>query len=94
MQLTNQISWQVLASLCLLISGAVLANIISFVMIRKINVRLPEDQRVSCLWWGSEVRKTFKRLYPGDRLVLLLDGCVVMMIVCFVCLVKFWVFAQ
>ena len=76
-----------------MISAAVLANIISFVMIGKINARLPEDQRVSYLWWGTEVRKTFKRLYPGDKFVLLLDGCVVVMIVCFVCLVKFWVFA-
>ena len=93
MQLTNHISWQVPASLCLLISAAVLANIVSFVMIGKINVRLPEDQRVSYLWWGTEVRKTFKRLYPGDRLVLLLDGCVFVMIGCFICLVKYWVFA-
>jgi hypothetical protein len=93
MQLIDHLSWQVLASLCLMISAAVLANIISFIMIGKINVRLPEDQRVSYLWWGTEVRKTFKRLYPGDRFVLLLDGCVVVMIVCFICLVKFWVFA-
>lgn len=93
MQLTDHMSWQVLASLCLMISAAVLANIISFIMIGKINVRLPEDQRVSYLWWGTEVRKTFKRLYPGDRFVLLLDGSVLVMIVCFICLVKFWVFA-
>ena len=93
MQLTDHTWWQVLVPLSLLISSAVLANIISFIMIGKINVRLPEDQRVSYLWWGTEVRRTFKRLYPGDKFVLLLDGCVVMMIICFVCLVKFWVFA-
>lgn len=93
MQLTDRTWWQVLVPLSLLISSAVLANIISFVMIGKINVRLPEGQRLSYLWWGTEVRKTFKRLYPGERLVLLLDGCVVLMVICFICLIRFWVFA-
>jgi hypothetical protein len=72
-------------------STAVLANMISFIMIGKINERLPESERISYFWWGTEVRKRFKQLHPGNKLVFLLDSCVVMMIVCFIFLIKFWV---
>jgi hypothetical protein len=72
-------------------SAAVLANMISYIMIGKINERVPESERISYLWWGTEVRKRFKELYPGNRLVLLLDSCLVAMIVAFILLIKFWV---
>jgi hypothetical protein len=64
---------------------------ISYIMIGKINERVPESERISYLWWGTEVRKRFKELYPGNRLVLLLDSCLVAMIVAFILLIKFWV---
>ena len=73
-------------------SAAVLANMVSFIMIGKINERSPENARISYLWWGTDVRKRFKRLYSGNRLVLLLDSSVVLMFLCFVLLIRFWVF--
>ena len=73
-------------------SFAIFANMISFAMIGKINERVPERQRVSHFWWGTEVRKRFKELYPESRLALLLDLCVVLMVVCFLVLLRVWVF--
>jgi hypothetical protein len=93
MQFTIQISWVVIIAGCLGASAAILANMISFVMIGKINLRLPESERISYFWWGTEVRKRFKHLYPGNRLLFLLDSCLVAMILCFILLVRFWVFS-
>ena len=73
-------------------TAAVLANMISFIMIGKINVLRSERERISYLWWGTGVRKQFKQLYPKSNLVLLLDVCLLMMILCFLSLVRFWVF--
>ena len=92
MQGTMQISWPVIIAVCLGTSSAVFANLISFVMIGKVNERVPESERISYLRWGTEVRRRFKLLYPGNRLVLLLDCCLALMILCFVLGIKFWVF--
>ncbi len=73
-------------------SFAIFANTLYFIMIGKINERVPESERISYLWWGTEVRKKFKQFYPGSRLVLLLDSCLVLMVLCFVFLLRFWVF--
>lgn len=74
-------------------SFAIFANLISFVMICKINERVAESERISYFWWNIEVRKRFKRLYPESKLTLLLDLCFVLMVVCFALLVRFWVFS-
>ena len=66
---------------------------ISFVMIGKINERVPESNRISYFWWGTEVRKKFKQLYPESKLSLLLNLCVILMAVCFLLLLWVWVFA-
>jgi hypothetical protein len=92
MQGTIQISLPAMISVCLGTSGAVLANLISFVMIGKINERVPEDQRISYLWWGTEVRRRFKQLYPGNRLVFLHDCCLAATVLGFFLGVRFWVF--
>jgi hypothetical protein len=92
MQVITQISLPVIFAGCLFASAAVLANMISFMMIGKINERSPENERISYFRWGTEVRMRFKQLYPGSRLVLLLDSCVVMMILCSIFLIRFWVF--
>jgi len=92
MELTTHISWPVICAGCLGASAAVMANMISFVMIGKINERLLESERMSYLWWGTEVRKRFKQLYPGNRLVFLLDSCALMIVLCFIALIRFWVF--
>jgi len=73
-------------------SFAVFANMISFSMIGKINERVPENERISYFWWGTEVRKRFKELYPESRLTLLLDLCVILMVICFLVLLRVWVF--
>jgi hypothetical protein len=92
MQLMALISTPVLIAGCLLASCAVLANLLSFMMIGKINERVSESDRISYFRWGTDVRRRFKQLYPGDRLVLLLDSCVVLMVLCFIFLIRFWVF--
>jgi len=93
MQLTAHIAWPLICAACFGASAAIVANMISFVMIGKINERVPEGDRISYFWWGSEVRKRFKQLYPGNRLVLLLDSCLGVMIICFVLVIKWWVFS-
>jgi hypothetical protein len=92
MQGTIQISLPFVVIGCLFGSAAVFANVISFVMIGKINERVPENERISYLRWGTEMRKRFKQLYPGNRLVLMLDCCVALMILGFVLCIKYWVF--
>jgi hypothetical protein len=77
---------------CLGGSFAILANMLCFIMIGKINERVPQSERISYLWWGGEVRGRFKQLYPGNRLVLLLDSCMVMLVLCFIFLLKVWAF--
>ena len=93
MQLIAQISWPIVLAVCLGATATVLANMISFIMIGKINERLSEKERISYLWWGTEVRKRFKHLYPGNRLILLLDSCFAMMVLCLIFLIRFWVFS-
>jgi len=94
MQGAIQISWPEVIAGCVFASSAVFANWISFGMIRKINERVPENERISYLYLGlgAGVRKRFKQLYPGNKLVLLLDCWVALMILCFVLGIKFWVF--
>lgn len=69
-----------------------LANMISVVMIGKINEHVSENGRVSYLWWGANARKKFRQLYPCNRLVLALDSCVCIMVLCFILAIRFWVF--
>ena len=73
-------------------SFAIFANMICFVMIGKINERVTESERISYFRWGTEVRKRFKILYPESRLTLLLDLCVTLMVICFLVLLRVWVF--
>lgn len=92
MQLIAQLSWPVIVGACVMASAAALANMISLVMIGKINERLPAGERISYILWSSDVRKKFKQLYPSNRLVFFLDACVITMVLCFVLLAKIWVF--
>jgi hypothetical protein len=93
MQLITQISLPVLLAGCIGGSAAAFANMIYFMIIGKINERSPENERISYFWWGTEVRMKFKQMYPGSRLVLLLDSCVVIMILCFIVVIRIWVFS-
>jgi hypothetical protein len=93
MQLSLPIAARAVVIVLLGGSFAIFANMISFVMIGKINERVPENERISYFWWGTQVRKRFKRLYPDSKLTLLLDLCVVLMVACFALLLRFWVFS-
>jgi hypothetical protein len=73
---------------------AIVANTLSFMMIGKINERVPKGDRISYFWWGTEVRRRFKALYPQSRLVTLLDSCVILMTLCFAFSIRFWVFGS
>jgi hypothetical protein len=94
MQLTTLIPLRVIVIALLAGSFAIFANMLSFVMIGKINERVPESERISYFWWGTEVRKRYKHLYPAGKLSLLADLCLILMVVCFLLLVKFWVFGS
>ena len=94
MQLTTLIPLPVIILACLGGSFAVLANMLSFVMIGKINETRAENERISYFWWGTEMRKRFKQLYPENRLTYLLDSCVVLMVLCFALLIRLWVFGS
>ncbi len=94
MQLTTLIPLSVIIAGCLMGSFAVLGNMLYFMMIGKINERVPENERVSYFWWGAEVRKRYKQLYPSTKLVLLADICLILMVPCFIFLVRFWVFGS
>jgi hypothetical protein len=93
MQLMLRIPLSAIIPVCLMATAAILVNMIYFVMIGKINAMLPENERISYFWWGTQVRKRFKQLCPGNKIVLLLDSCVVLMILCFILTIRFWVFS-
>jgi hypothetical protein len=92
MRLTTLITLRVIAIALLGGSFAIFANMLSFIMIGKINERAPENERTSYFWWGTEVRKRYKQFYPASKLALLADLCLVLMVLSFMLLVRFWVF--
>jgi hypothetical protein len=67
---------------------------LSFVMIGKINERVPENERISYFWWSAEVRKRYKLLCPASKLALLADLFLILMVLCFLLLIRFWVFGS
>lgn len=71
---------------------AVLANIFYFLMIGKINERVPESERISFFWWGTEVRKKYKQLYPEGKLASFADAATVLLVLGFLLTVWFWAF--
>jgi hypothetical protein len=92
MRLTTLIPLRVIAIALLGGSFAIFANMLSFIMIGKINERAPENERTFYFWWGTEVRKRYKQFYPASKLALLADLCLVLMVLSFMLLVRFWVF--
>jgi hypothetical protein len=73
-------------------SIAVLGNTLYFLMIGKINERVPERERISYFWWGTEVRKKYKQLCPEGKLASFADAATVLLVLGFVLIVWFWVF--
>jgi len=70
------------------------ANLAALEMAGKINEKLPESKRMSEIWWDSTVRRKFKALYPGDRLVWWYDQFFPVGLLCFLVLLKVWVFRR
>jgi len=91
-QLAIHVSIPVIIAGALMTSAVISANMLSYMMIGKINERVPEKERISYVRWGLGVRKRFKQLYPGHALAYALDCCFVLMAVCIVVLIRFWVF--
>jgi hypothetical protein len=94
MQLTNLIPLRAIVIALLGGSFAIFANMLSFIMIGKINERAPESERISYFWWGTEVRKRYKQYYPASKLALVADLCLILMLLCFLLLIRFWVFGS
>jgi hypothetical protein len=92
MPATFSISLPALITVCIFTSAIVLTNMISLVMIGKINERLPEGKRMSYWGMGINPRKKFKQLYPGNKLVWLHDLCLFLTVISMVGLIRFWVF--
>jgi hypothetical protein len=94
MQLTTLVPLRVIVIALLGGSFAIFANMLSFLMIGKINERVPENERISYFWWGTKVRKRYTQLYPTSKLALLADLCLMLMVLCFLLLIRFWVFGS
>jgi hypothetical protein len=90
--LITEISWPVIIAGCLGTSATVTVNMIYYVMIDKINEKLPESKKIPSFGVTSEVRTKFKNLYPGNKLVVLLDSCWVVIVLSGALIVRFWVF--
>jgi hypothetical protein len=93
-QLTTLVPLRVIAIALLGGSFAIFANMLWFMMIGKINERVPENERISYFWWGTEVRSRYKQLYPAGKLALLTDLCAILMVLFFLLIIRFWVFGS
>jgi hypothetical protein len=74
-------------------SFSVFASLISLAMVGKFNEKVPEAERISYVWWDSSVRTKFKQLYPRSKLTFLLNLCRAMRVLCFLGILRFWVFS-
>lgn len=70
-------------------SFALLANAIIYVMIVRVNSKLPADMRLSYFSYGvGQVKKEYQRLYPGSKLYLLPKLCGAITFVCLLILIS------
>ena len=74
-------------------SFAVAANMIALMIIGQINQNLPQEERISYVWWGTGIRKLHHQFYPKSRLVLLMDLCGICMVICFAAVIWIQAFA-
>jgi hypothetical protein len=64
-------------------SIAIFANFVAVIMVGKVNGRVPENDRISYVWWSSRVVDKYRQLYPTGRLALLLRVAEVSLVVWF-----------
>ena len=48
---------------------ALAANLRAFTIIDQINQKVPEGQKVDWFFWGTEIKKRHRALYPDSKLV-------------------------
>jgi len=62
------------------------ANLVAFAIIGQINQKVPEGKRVNLFFWGTEIRKKHRALYPRSKLVSAMDVCTSLMVLAFLAL--------
>jgi hypothetical protein len=67
---------------------ALTANLLAFTMIDRINQKVPEGQKVHWFFWGTEIKKKHRALYPDSKLVPLLNILTWLLVAAF--LVECW----
>ncbi len=74
-----------------LIGGAfaLAANLVAVTMIDQINRKVPEGQKVHWLFWGTEIKKKHRAIYPDSKLVPAINGLTWLMAACFLVLCWF-----
>jgi len=74
-----------------LIGGAfaLVANLVAFTMIDQINRKVPEGLKVHWLFWGTEIKKKHRAIYPDSKLVSVINGLTWPMAACFLVLCWF-----
>jgi hypothetical protein len=64
-------------------SFAIMGNMLAYVIVGRINERVPESERVSYLKWDLRIRKKHREIYPDSKLVSLFDLCCILMVLSF-----------
>jgi hypothetical protein len=67
---------------------ALSANLLAFTMIDQINQKVPEGQKVHWFFWGTEIKKKHRALYPDGKLVSVLNILTWLLVAAF--LVECW----
>jgi hypothetical protein len=75
-----------LRSSTLFLSKSTCPNLIAFTIIGQINQKVPDDQHVDFFFWGTEIKKKHRALYPDSKLVLAMNICGSLMVVTFLVL--------
>jgi hypothetical protein len=68
------VKYEIIAAICLFLTGvscAIFGNLLLYVIVGRINEKVPENQKVSYLGWHPDkyrrVLKEHRRLYPESR---------------------------
>jgi len=69
-------------------TSAIVANMLTLIMIGQVNRKLPENEQISYVLWGiGNVFRCHRRFYPQSYLVHLSVACGVVMVAAFAALV-------
>jgi hypothetical protein len=84
--------WITALATCLGGISAFATNLISITMINRVNAQVPTDEHLPV--YGSSIykaRRLFKKLFPDDRLPLWQNFYLIVMLLSFVLVIRFWV---